>query len=625
MPIAIQRDQPTQKEEIEDPASLLERTMLDTVNEDAHANSLGHSATPKPQGDKFLVVNNAHTDDETDNSAWVTMFNPCNPRKGNMRVASRFRKWQHVFPVAISSGAFKWSSMCSPAALPLTTEHRPLSSELEKHCEKRMRRLLLPSAVKDEEKAPHILNQLIALRLLHGFQLPSDRLIPASAMHIDVDTPVLMSLGGLHHELRCLSSSEIQIVEYTPHAWSDGQYKTDAELAVKYSASIQPAATRKIVTTTIHFAPEHIELDWSGLDEQVVKHDGSSVDEGGSKMRLVLIPVELVRTGQASSRELSDDEMRLEGIQRLTQLWQRNRYFTEEDQRHHASVLRTKTAASGVERDPNPLAIEFQTGDPSAIVNAYGPTLTGQLGNEAAPPLFSESEMYHSSTFDIARLVKQMQEKPPNGVEVRDRRWFTRLHLKCFRGDEMVNWLLRVFKDLHTREDAIDIGNELMKRGIFSHVRHKHDFRDGNYFYQITSSHRTVDYPDTASMFGKGLRSVPSTPMADSRNSPMLRPAREESSSSSGKETPTLTPADRKQLLLSQCMQCNVDPAAKSDQPEVVNLHYGMVSVERETKRCLLTSHQTVSTAQRIAITYNSIGQTRRRSSSERRWFGGQH
>lgn len=144
----------------------------------------------------------------------------------------------------------------------------------------------------------------------------------------------------------------------------------------------------------------------------------------------------------------------------------------------------------------------------------------------------------------------------------------------------MTNWLLRVFKDLQTREDAVFLGNQLMDRDIFTHVRGKHEFRDGNYFYQIKAAHRTTDYPDTGGFFGRPVgRSVPSTPMADLRQSPAARPTHIDADSP-GKSTPTpvLAPVgskEKKDVVLSQKLQYNVDTGRKSNQLEIVNVHYG--------------------------------------------------
>ena len=329
-------------------------------------------------------------------------------------------------------------------------------------------------------------------------------------------------------------------------------------------------------------------------------------------MRFVLLPVDITSRADTGSntirsRDLSEEEKRIDGIQKLTQLWQRHRLVTFEDKSHQASLAKPTALKNVSDRDPNPLAIEYQTRDTSAVLNTQDTSLTGHLADTEAPiPLFAESEMYHSSNFDIVKLVKQMQEPPPLGVEVKDRRWFTRLHYKCFRGDEMTNWLLGVFKNITTREEAVEMGNELMNRGIFTHVRHKHEFRDGNYFYQIAGIHRTTEYPDTAGFFMKSLgRSVPATPMSESRGSPLSRPMIFESDSSS-RGTPLVLPTEKKQIALSQMLQYNVDPAYKSIRPEIINLHYGMYREPQSSRAANIL--QIASTILKTATTYTSTG-----------------
>lgn len=151
----------------------------------------------------------------------------------------------------------------------------------------------------------------------------------------------------------------------------------------------------------------------------------------------------------------------------------------------------------------------------------------------------------------------------------------------------MTTWLLGVFKDLELREDAVSVGNELMNRGIFHHVRQKHKFRDGHYFYQISGAHRTTEYPDTQSVFSKvSWRSVPQTPMSESISSPQARPvsgisamsaiSSDSAGSTSSRGTPVTGPVDPKEILLSQVMQYNVDPQKKSDHLQVIDLHYGL-------------------------------------------------
>jgi hypothetical protein len=490
-----------------------------------------------------------------------------------MQIASQYRQWQNIFPKAVSSSAFKWDSICTPAILPLMTETRVSLTKLERHSDKKIRRLLATNS-----SAHQAMLRMVVRRLIYGFQIVPFRKQQHPQIPSEQIDRMLLSLGDRYHELRCLSDVELQVSEYEPPEPSVPPDTTVSE----YSAIIKPFASRKEQPQRIEVNEHDVIADWSVLDDGSVNN--TLGDElGQTKARFVLIPVDLPRAEshhRAQARELSDQERRTDGIQRLTQLWQRNRYFTDEDERHKSSMNKLKISST-VDRDPNPLAIEYETRDPSAVVNAYGVNLTSHLANgEPSVPLFAESERYHSSSFDMVKLVKQMQEPPPTGVELRDRRWFTRLHLKCFRGDEMTNWLLGVFKDLETREDAVALGNQIMNRDIFTHVRGKHEFRDGNYFYQIKSAHRTVDYPDTAGFFTNRMigRSVPSTPITDVKQSPTTRPTQADSDASSkGTSTPTLAPVDKekKEVLFSQVLQYNVDPAKKSSQLEIVNLHYG--------------------------------------------------
>lgn len=122
-PIDIQQGQETPNDEQADPASAIERSILGPVAESTSAGDHGSSGTPRGNGNLLRQsVGRKEDVEQWDVSPWVTLLNPSNPKRQNMRVASQFRKWQHVFPRPVSSGAFKWTSMCSPAALPLTNE-----------------------------------------------------------------------------------------------------------------------------------------------------------------------------------------------------------------------------------------------------------------------------------------------------------------------------------------------------------------------------------------------------------------------------------------------------------------------------------------------------------------------
>lgn len=574
-PIAIQSGHEHTKLEPRDPASDVEQKLADTMVGTVLENDTSLSATPRAGN---LFPRKGSLNDTLDMlSPWVMLLNPCNPRRDNMKVASQYRKWQHVFPRIVSSGSFKWISMCTPAALPLTAEYKPSASELETHYVKKVRRHILSDSSSLRDEAARILvERLIDVRLIRGWQIVAIRNSGSDQTYQTQNKPTLMSLGRHHHEVQRLSDFEVQIVQYEPKTGIGSIEQETQHYLTLYKPKLR-TVTGLNTKPEITYHQEATISDWSPLDEYILGLGPMPDLNVAFKVRFVLIPIDMNKSDNSRLGGLSDEERRIEGIQRLTQTWQRQRYYSTEDQQHQVSLTKANVTST-VERDPNPLAIDYQTKDSSIVINAHGMALASNdfEDGELNIPLFTDAEKHHSSNFDSAKLVKQMQELPPYGVEMRDRRWLTLTHLKCFRGDEMTTWLLSAFKDLEYREDAVALGNELMSRGIFTHVRQKHNFRDGHYFYQISSAHRTTDYPDTQGFFSKApWKSVPATPITESVKSPALRPVTGDSSSLSGNGTPGTGPVDTKQILLSQKMLYNVDPQKKSDHLQVIDLHYG--------------------------------------------------
>lgn len=566
-------------EDTDELVKILERNMEDTTVTKAMTEM---STTPRGKSSFGRRSRHDSTHEALDMlSPWVMLLNPCNPRRDNMRVASQYRKWQHVFPRPVSTGSFKWASMCSPAALPLTSEYKPSPAELEFYYRKQVKRhIISESTGLKEESASMLVERLIDIRLIRGFQIVAIRNSGGEQTVQSKGRPILLSLGRRYHEIQRISDFEVQIVQYEPKAGIGSESTESRHYVTTYQPKMRTILGLNI-KPEISYHSEAPLTDWTELDEHILRLGPLPDLNVTFKVRLVLLPVDIPRGDYLGG--LSDEERRIEGIQRLTQLWQRQRYFSAEDQSHQMSVKKAASTPYTAVRDPNPLAIDYQTRDPTVVVNAHGPALSSQLHEgDLDASLFSEAEKFHSSNFDIVKLVKQMQEKPPYGVEVRDRRWLTVTHMKCFRGDEMTTWLLGVFKDLEGRDDAVNVGNQLMSRGVFSHVRQKHKFRDGHYFYQISAVYRTTEYPDSMGLFGKvPWRSIPPTPMAESLKSPMLRPlsgiSSTDSSSSSDRGTPWLHPTEPRQILLSRAMQVNVDPQKKSNHMQIIDLHYDRI------------------------------------------------
>ncbi len=82
---------------------------------------------------------------------------------------------------------------------------------------------------------------------------------------------------------------------------------------------------------------------------------------------------------------------------------------------------------------------------------------------------------------DLKVLVKQMRS--PGGVIIQDRHYRLNIYPACFIGSDVVNWLVE--KQNYTREEAIELGQILLERGIIHHVLDQHHFKDSYLFYRF--------------------------------------------------------------------------------------------------------------------------------------------
>lgn len=82
---------------------------------------------------------------------------------------------------------------------------------------------------------------------------------------------------------------------------------------------------------------------------------------------------------------------------------------------------------------------------------------------------------------DLERLVHEMRS--PQGLDIQNRRYRLHLYPNCFIGSEAVNWLVQRYK--YTREEAVEVGQILMEKGIICHVLDQHPFQDSYLFYRF--------------------------------------------------------------------------------------------------------------------------------------------
>ncbi|KAL6233678.1 vacuolar membrane-associated protein iml1 [Aspergillus navahoensis] len=524
---------------------------------------------------------------------WVRSINPCNTPREVSRDTSWFGRWQHAYPRPPHVAVVKWKSLKSPAILPLTTEEFPTASELASDYLQTPYRVF-PNDDAEGIEAPKttglLMREMISLRLSHGFQIVvGNNVVEASGRYtlkspnvfdtqtLEIDgTTVFLSKGHSIHRLVCTGGNEIEVTRFVHRSLSDLAPEKKSGLDTVYSPAMRTIMSREYEIKHINLRSSAEEYNWNYADNYIAGHRDYLFNPAQQlhfwRVRFVLIPVRLhvhARRHMQPINEDNEEEIHLLGINQLTLTWQRHKYVPPEEKR---------IETSSKNRDQNPLNILYQTRNPSEVVAAEL-NLLADPGLESYPAqLLPESELLERSSISLSSLAQIVQGD--KGVRMMDRRWHWRLHYNCFIGSEFTTWLCQNFRDIETREEAVDFGNKLLELNLFQHVEQRHKFRDGNYFYQISSEYR-VARPESRNSWFPQIRpdkSIPSTPAtADNwRDSPLSAHSRSTSVDQNAPQTPT-TPSRSKSkasVMLSKTLKYDVDPRKRSNRPEVIDLHY---------------------------------------------------
>ncbi|MDJ0904229.1 MAG: mechanosensitive ion channel [Xenococcus sp. MO_188.B8] len=82
---------------------------------------------------------------------------------------------------------------------------------------------------------------------------------------------------------------------------------------------------------------------------------------------------------------------------------------------------------------------------------------------------------------DLEQLVVKMRSA--DGLDISDRNYYLNFFPACFIGSEAVEWLVQ--NQNYQREEAIEIGQILIEKGIIHHVTDDHSFKDAYLFYRF--------------------------------------------------------------------------------------------------------------------------------------------
>ncbi|KAH7328332.1 hypothetical protein B0I35DRAFT_366761 [Stachybotrys elegans] len=537
---------------------------------------------------------------------WLTLLNPSNPDNNRIDDTLLYSRWQHVFPATSEMKVQKWKTLCCPASVPLTTEYFPDKSRFDSEFQRHPYNIDLNAddELMDEPKArKDLMKEMVSLRFSQGFQVvvgPSvakafgQKVVKVADIFsrdqpLEGGTSVFMSVGNTIHQLSYVEGSGVEVTIYArkPTEESDASRSFDPV----YKPAIRTLSDEHYETRYIDAFTPRPDRNWNTTDSYLAGHHDEMMESLRCwRARFVLIPMNSRQN--SISRPWGNDnpeEVRIEGIKRLAQLWQKHRYMPPSEGRRAATS--------------SPLDIVYKTEDPSIVIAAELetlPLLEGLEGISRKGQLVSSRDRFKKTNFSLGALAEAMQQPVEyGGVQLRNRRWHLRLHYNCFIGSDMTTWLLENFEDVESREEAELLGNALMidedskgkdssetkgdKGGLFVHVEKRHRFRDGNYFYQIAS-----DYAKPLpGWFGNKRRdaSVPPTPMSEnlSRDSPRTgfpkaTSIHEDSSPVSTSTTPTISTVHggkkRPKVVLSKVMKYDVDHRRRSYRTERIDLHY---------------------------------------------------
>ncbi|KDN50969.1 hypothetical protein RSAG8_00598, partial [Rhizoctonia solani AG-8 WAC10335] len=453
------------------------------------------------------------------------------------------RRWQHLFPRPTFQHQVKWRSICTPACLPLSVDYIPPQREVN-------------ATWRDYDY----------IVMLNSEDIRSSFLLGAEDENMDQDEQALLVMRGMA-ELRLTQGFQFVVAkpkrerspDERPHARqpkAPGKgFPVVAGLALDRP---HPVGISEVLKNA-RDAPEQS----SSVDGSVAGYERDLSDALRYwRTRYLVIPSEdsppaPFRGNTGEGETLDEEEIRLLGVtERLAELFARARWLRPD------------------ETDLPPPRFVETTLDPAVCV--LDDSLMTQIEDlHARGPLkkkrLSERVLEDMSLAQVARAMRE-----ENGVPIKEHKWHGIQYPDSFTGRDFVNWL-REFKDVSTREQAVEHGNRLLSAGLFEHCRGTHGFLDGYYYYRLAGEFAAPTTNKARQWFRSAatLNSRPS--VEDVKGSgPMPGPAPGPTPGSIGRSM--FAPRrPRRRLDLSQTMTIDVDPLRRSDQAERVILHHDMI------------------------------------------------
>ncbi|KEF53934.1 uncharacterized protein A1O9_09729 [Exophiala aquamarina CBS 119918] len=595
-----------QSREIPTTLSPREEALRDDRDSESASGSISDSGSARDddsagRADSWVLTSVASSITRSDLPS-IRNVNASNPLKRHPERATLFGRWQHLYPRRPRAATVKWRSLCTPAAVPLTTEDFPSRCDLDTEYELTSYDVTLenPNDMKEiPQSRDTLLREMLALRFAHGYQLVvGSNLVetvgPGTCDTSAFFTPdiirpdgsfIFMSMGNTIQRLSLQDADRIRVTKYRRRP---RVVQPPFPTQVSYHPNIRTILSESYKIRDMLFDGHREHYPWEEADSFLGDVKNQTDPDVKAlrfwRARFVLIPVQPPTNSwrpTTSESEETEEEIHLRGIRALTQMWQKGRYIAPNERRPaHNRVNSMKR------KDKNPLRITLETLNPSELVATELDKLftAEESGEIQATQLLPENEQFDTKTFKLSKLAQALQGD--RGIEIKNRRWHLRLHYSCFQGEDLTNWLVHNFRDIDTRDEAVEFGNELMKEPdeLFEHVNSRHKFKDGNYFYSIKPEWRASRPEARQSWFAgagrKSDRSMPPTPLTEYGSRDILS-GRSRSGSNlhsqaqvSSELAKSFGEKKRRSITLSKMIRIDVDPRKRSSHPEIIYLHY---------------------------------------------------
>ncbi|KAF9261252.1 hypothetical protein L218DRAFT_961730 [Marasmius fiardii PR-910] len=510
-------------------------------------------------------------------------------------------RWEHMHPVPFSLHEIKWDALVNPPCLPLTVEYFPKPKEMEREYDvfsydfvvdpaemKKSFSLNPPVEVKGmttdgikKAWALVVMKQMAAVRLAQGFQFvirptrdtvntesgPEDPSVveknrspfhrASSFMTAEDEVTLTPLFKGAAEVLTSTGipvylsmSNEIHRISYTGETIQVRRYvrRMPPTQPFEYQCLIWPKLGVGYTEQRITFNSHGLEnYGWNRLDMLVAGYEHQFNESLRYwRTRFIVIPTTeapSVTVGPSGER-LNDEESRLVGIEKLAEQFTKLRWQPPQ------------------ERSNSSQAVRFLPTTLPPVDSLSDEHLMEQLDQiHAAGPLRKKMKSEREiGSMTLMAIAKAMREE--DGLPIKTYQWHRTQFVDSFTGYDFVSWLVREFRDVGSRTQAVEWGSKLQQQGLFEHARGYHGFLDGHYFYRL-----------------KGEYGVASTPRRWFR----ARPSEDVVTRSGfypGNAMRVLSASPRKmrkRLILSQTMVIDIDPNKRSDQAETVLLHHDII------------------------------------------------